>query len=105
MFNSDEDSRDHIMIGEAAMHLIFNREEISLSALINQLQSMAVGEEDDERLLKIWEARKWLLEYRKGSSATERGQNWLASLDRQPDASAKEADIRLNRAVEYREKE
>lgn len=82
MFNSDADGRDHVMIGEAVIHLIYNREEVSLSALINQLQSMAVDEDDDERLLKIWQARKWLLEHRPGSSAAERGQYWLASLHR-----------------------
>ncbi|WP_158780682.1 hypothetical protein [Pantoea sp. BAV 3049] len=105
MFNSDEDDTNHVMIGEAAINLIINREEISPGSLINQLQIMASNEENDDRLLKIWEARKWLLDFRKGNVSSAQGQHWLASLERQPDVRSKEADIRPGRAGNAREKE
>jgi hypothetical protein len=92
---SDEDEKQHVVIGEAAMNLIFNREEISLGALINQLQSMASAEQDDDRLLKIWEARKWLLEFKKGALTAPSGNHWLASPDNQSDPASKESDIHM----------
>lgn len=95
MYISDEDERQHVIIGEAAMNLIFSREEISLGSLINQLQSMASVEEDDDRLLKIWEARKWLLEYKKGSTVALSGHHWLSSPGCQHDPVSNVSDIHM----------
>lgn len=94
---SDEDELHHVMIGEAAMNLIFSREEVSTGSLINQLQSMARLEEDDDRLLKIWAARKWLLEHKQGSTAAYKKPHWLTAETEHADASNREADIRLHR--------
>jgi len=95
LYISDEDERQHVIIGEAAMNLIFSREEISLGSLINQLQSMASVEEDDDRLLKIWEARKWLLEYKKGSIVPGSGHHWLSSPGYQNEPVSNESDIHM----------
>ncbi|MTD26199.1 hypothetical protein [Erwinia sorbitola] len=96
MYISDEDENQHVIIGEAAMNLIFSREEISLGSLINQLQSMASAEEDDDRLLKIWEARRWLLEYKKGSLALPADNLWLSSPGHHSDPVSKESDINMS---------
>lgn len=91
----DKDEKQHVVIGEAAMNIIFSREEVSLGSLINQLQSMASVEEDDDRLLKIWEARKWLLAFKKGSIAPVAGNQWLSSPTHSGDPISKESDIHL----------
>ncbi|MBD8165237.1 hypothetical protein [Erwinia persicina] len=93
---SDEDEKQHVVIGEAAMNLIFSREEVSLGSLINQLQSMARTEDDEDRLLKIDEARTWLLEYKKGRTTAPAGNHWLASSGHQNDPVSKESDITMN---------
>lgn len=95
---SEEDELLHIMIGEAAMNVVFSREEISLGTLLNQLQAMASDEEDDDRLLSIWKARKWLLEYKQVTNPLTSTSNWLFSSRPQPDPQAKESDIRLSSA-------
>ena len=92
---SEEDESLHIMIGEAAMNVVFSREEISLGSLLNQLQAMAVNEEDDERLLSIWKARKWLLEYKQVTNPLSSTSSWLSSSRPQQDPDAKESDIRF----------
>jgi len=94
---SDEDELHHVMIGEAAMNLIFSREEVSTGSLINQLQSMARLEEDDDRLLKIWAARKWLLQHKQGSTDAYKKPHWLTAGTEHADPGNREADIRLHR--------
>lgn len=94
---SDEDELHHVMIGEAAMNLIFSREEVSTGSLINQLQHMARLEEDDDRLLKIWAARKWLLEHKQGSAAVYKKPNWLTAETEHAQPGNREAEIRLHR--------
>lgn len=100
---SEEDELLHIMIGEAAMNVVFSREEISLGNLLNQLQAMASSEEDDERLLCIWKARKWLLEYKQVTNPLTATDSWLSSFTPQQDPDAKESDIRF-RPTQERDK-
>ncbi|WP_052118528.1 hypothetical protein [Erwinia oleae] len=63
MFISDEE-KGHILIGEATISLIFNREEITPQALSDALQKMADGESDKERVRQIEQVRQWLKRYR-----------------------------------------
>lgn len=93
---TDEDDKQHVVIGEAAMNLIFSREEVSLGSLINQLQAMAGAEKDDDRLQNISEARKWLLGYKKGSIAPPSGNQWLSSAGQHSDPTSKDSDITLS---------
>lgn len=92
----DKDEKQQVVIGEAAMNIIFSREEVSLGSLINQLQSMAGLEEDDDRLLKLWEARKWLLAFKKGSITPPAAHQWLSSPPCSGDAVSRESDIHLD---------
>ncbi|MGB9097914.1 hypothetical protein [Erwinia sp.] len=91
---TDEDQEHHIMLGEAAMSLIFSREVINPSALLQKLQAMAGDEEDDERLMQIWQARNWLLK-QKCSQNISPHQGWLTSSDSHNDPESRGADIRL----------
>lgn len=63
MIISDEE-KGHVIIGEAAVNLIFNREEISLETLLNELKVMAENEPSDERVIAISAARNWLKTFR-----------------------------------------
>lgn len=94
---SDEDELHHVMIGEAAMNLIFSREEVSTGSLINQLQNMARLEEDDDRLLKIWAARKWLLQHKQAGDYAGHTRSWMTTEGEHPAPGGSEADIRLFR--------
>lgn len=97
MLITDEDQEHHIMLGEAAMSLIFSREEISPAALLQQLQAMAGEEDDDDRLLQIWQARTWLLR-QKCTQKVPHDPHWLTSSDSHNDPESRGAEIRLRPA-------
>lgn len=75
---SNEDETHELMIGEAAVSLLFNRKDITTTALLDELNVMGNVEEDDDRLLAIWSARRWLLSRRKSSYPDNNHQDWLA---------------------------
>jgi hypothetical protein len=75
---SNEDETHELMIGEAAVSLLFNRKDITTTALLDELNVMGDVEEDDDRLLAIWSARRWLLSRRKSSYPDNNHQDWLA---------------------------
>lgn len=76
---SDEE-KGHVIIGEAAVNLIFNREEISLGALLTELQGMAENEPSDERLIAISAARSWLKAFRQPGTLSREGAVWYAPM-------------------------
>lgn len=47
----------HMILGEAAINLAFDEQEITLVALIRQLSDMAEQERNDERVTQIADAR------------------------------------------------
>ena len=76
MIISDEE-KGHVIIGEAAVNLIFNREEISLGALLSELQGMAENEPSDERLIAISAARSWLKAFHQPGTLSREGAVWF----------------------------
>lgn len=63
MSDSDDYNKIHILLGEATMSLIDSRKEVSSETLSIQLKQMAAEENDDQRVIEIWKARKWLLQH------------------------------------------
>lgn len=54
------DEQGYVIIGEAALSLALGKKEVSVSSLISVLKDMATVEKDDDRLLEIFEACRWL---------------------------------------------
>ncbi|WP_051937290.1 hypothetical protein [Erwinia sp. 9145] len=79
MFISDEE-KGHILIGEATISLIFNREEITPQALSDALQKMADGESDKERVRQIEQVRQWLKRYKQPGSLSSQRAGWPVSV-------------------------
>lgn len=82
---SHEEETHEFMIGEAAVSLLFSRKDITIPALLDELNMMGNVEEDDDRLLAIWSARRWLLSRRKSSYPDTHYQDWLATSPGQAD--------------------
>lgn len=76
---SDEE-KGHVIIGEAAVSLIFNREEITLGTLLTELQVMAENEPSDERLIAISAARSWLKAFHQPGTLSREGAVWFAKM-------------------------
>ncbi|KQN55665.1 hypothetical protein GKQ23_12120 [Erwinia sp. E602] len=68
MYFSDEET-GNVVVGEAAIHLIFNSEEVTLRSLIDTLREMAESEADDLRVMQIYKARKWLMGLREPATS------------------------------------
>ncbi|MEM6158982.1 hypothetical protein AAH446_00245 [Erwinia sp. P6884] len=79
-----QENNQQVMIGEATLNLIFSHQDITLLSLIEQLHTMADDEQDDDRLLGIWQARKWLQTFSKGWHSDSRP-DWLEALTSQAD--------------------
>lgn len=58
--NLCDEETDNIIIGEAAIHLILNAEDVTLRTLMKTLEVLAENEADDLRVMQIYKARKWL---------------------------------------------
>lgn len=54
------DEQGYVIIGEAALSLALGRKEVSVSSLISVLKDMAAVEKNDDRVLEIFEACRWL---------------------------------------------
>lgn len=61
------------LMGEATINLIFNRQEVTLPALLLQLELMAENETGGDKLQAINELRRWLqVFFIAGNHATEK---------------------------------
>lgn len=59
MFIQDNE-KDHVIIGEAALSLALSEREISVASLLSELGKMAKAGGTTERLNKIADAQRWL---------------------------------------------
>jgi len=78
MIISDE-AKGNALIGEAAMNLIFNREDVNVNTLLKNLKSMAEVEEDENRLLLMHEVCRWLRGFLSLGSLSPERAGWLES--------------------------
>ena len=74
----------HMILGEAAINLAFDEQEITLVALIRQLSDMAEQEHNDERVTQIADARNWLKGFIKSSTRDHAELNWLVETGQAP---------------------
>ena len=72
---SDE-VKGNSLIGEATINLIFNREEVTLSALLLQLQCMAKNEADQDKLTTIGEVYNGLKTYISAETSQAEQPRW-----------------------------
>ncbi|PHP93385.1 hypothetical protein CBF17_013345 [Pantoea agglomerans] len=74
----------HMILGEAAINLAFDEQEITLVALIRQLSEMAEQERNDERVAQIADARNWLKGFIEPSTRDRAELNWLVETGQAP---------------------
>lgn len=74
----------HMILGEAAINLAFEEQEITLVALIRQLSEMAEQERNDERVTQIADARNWLKGFIESSTRDRAELNWLVETGQAP---------------------
>ncbi|WP_324019795.1 hypothetical protein GC090_11375 [Pantoea sp. JZ29] len=75
--NFHDEATGHKIIGEAAVNLALQNEEITVVSLIRQLSTMADHESDDERVLLIADARKWLKSFINVATRERAELNWM----------------------------
>lgn len=76
MFISDE-VKGNKMMGEAALNLLFNSEQVTTANLVKQLKMMAEIEADEDRLLLMHKTRRWLEGYISVSCRKPERAGWL----------------------------
>lgn len=74
----------HIILGEAAINLAFEEQEITLVSLIRQLAKMAENERSDERVAQIADTRNWLKGFIEASTRDRAELNWLVETGQAP---------------------
>lgn len=74
----------HIILGEAAINLAFEEQEITLVSLIRQLAEMAENERSDERVEQIADTRNWLKGFIEASTRDRAELNWLVETGQAP---------------------
>lgn len=74
----------HMILGEAAINLAFDEQEITLVSLIRQLGVMAEHENNDDRVAQIADARHWLKGFIEGSTRDRAELNWLVVTGQAP---------------------
>ncbi|WP_419964128.1 hypothetical protein [Pantoea vagans] len=74
----------HRILGEAAINLAFEEQEITLVSLIRQLGEMAENERSDERVAQIADARNWLKDFIEASTRDRAELNWLVETGQAP---------------------
>ncbi|WP_315314837.1 hypothetical protein [Pantoea vagans] len=74
----------HRILGEAAINLAFEEQEITLVSLIRQLGEMAENERSDERVAQISDARNWLKGFIEASTRDRAELNWLVETGQAP---------------------
>lgn len=74
----------HMILGEAAINLAFEEQEITLVSLIRQLGEMAENERSDERVEQIADARNWLKGFIEALTRDRAELNWLVETGQAP---------------------
>lgn len=74
----------HRILGEAAINLAFEEQEITLVSLIRELSAMAEKERSDERVAQIADARNWLKGFIETSTRDRAELNWLVETGQAP---------------------
>lgn len=77
-------STGHMILGEAAINLAFEQQDITLVSLIRQLGEMAENESNDDRVAQIADARNWLKSFIKASTRDRAELNWLVVTGQEP---------------------
>jgi len=74
----------HMILGEAAINLAFEEQEITLVSLIRQLGEMAENERSDDRVEQISDARNWLKGFIDPTTRDRAELNWLVETGQAP---------------------
>ncbi|THB82571.1 hypothetical protein E1N66_20290 [Pantoea allii] len=74
----------HMILGEAAINLAFEEQEITLISLIRQLGEMAENERSDDRIEQIADARNWLKSFINPTTRDRAELNWLVETGQAP---------------------
>ncbi len=74
----------HMILGEAAINLAFEEQEITLVSLIRQLGEMAENERSDDRVEQIADARNWLKGFIDPTTRDRAELNWLVETGQAP---------------------
>ena len=74
----------HMILGEAAINLAFEEQEITLISLIRQLGEMAENERSDDRVEQISDARNWLKGFIDPTTRDRAELNWLVETGQAP---------------------
>ncbi|MBZ6393484.1 MULTISPECIES: hypothetical protein [Pantoea] len=77
-------STGHMILGEAAINLAFEQQDITLVSLIRQLGEMAENESNDDRVAQIADARNWLKSFINASTRDRAELNWLVVTGQEP---------------------
>ncbi|MHA6311190.1 MULTISPECIES: hypothetical protein [Pantoea] len=77
-------STGHMILGEAAINLAFQQQDITLVSLIRQLGEMAENESNDDRVAQIADARNWLKSFINASTRDRAELNWLVVTGQEP---------------------
>ncbi|KJV43936.1 hypothetical protein VH86_24350 [Pantoea sp. BL1] len=89
-----EDMTGHAVIGEAAVNLAVREEEISVDALLTELNIMLKAEKISSRSRRISDAISWLRDFRTVGARGSDNKEWmLPNVDSQ--SAGGEATIRL----------
>lgn len=76
-FSSDE--KANVIIGEAAMNLIEDSQEVNVELLMGELLAMSASEVDENRLEQLQQVRQWLKSFKTiGARNTEQA-GWLSN--------------------------
>ncbi|MDI9279386.1 hypothetical protein QMZ65_19415 [Pantoea sp. EABMAA-21] len=89
-----EDMTGHAIIGEAAVNLAVREEEISVDALLTELNIMLKAEKTSSRSRRISDAISWLRDFRTVGSRGGAGKKWMLS-DADSHSAGGESTIRL----------
>jgi hypothetical protein len=91
-----DDEKANVIIGEAALTLITNHQEVSVDSLLKQLQKMTSQEKDKSRLREMGAAIKWLTGFRTVSVHAAAEALWLSGSANTDDLIERSTDeIRL----------
>ncbi|ADU72175.1 hypothetical protein [Pantoea sp. At-9b] len=89
-----EDMTGHAVIGEAAVNLAVREQEISVDALLKELNLMLRAEKLSSRIARISAAISWLRDFRTVGARDGAGKGWMLP-DADNHSAGGEATIRL----------
>ena len=70
--------REHVILGEATINLIYRQVDVTVDALIGELGAIAAHEASDDRLTALNAARCWLYDFHQPGSLSRQGSPWFA---------------------------